>query len=88
MPRDVLYRILMFVNPSVGHSVERVHALAVLYDEILVPAAEEMVAIWQALNTMRHTAETSAARLGQRNPPERAASAIGAAAPGRAPANR
>ena len=34
MPREVLYRILLFVNPAVGHSVERVHALAVLYDEI------------------------------------------------------
>ena len=34
MPRDVLYRILMFVNPAVGHSVERVHALAALYDEM------------------------------------------------------
>ncbi len=49
VPREVLYRILMFVNPAVGHSVERVHALAVLYDEILVPAAEDMLAIWQAL---------------------------------------
>ena len=26
MPRDVLYRVLMFVNTAVGHSVERVHA--------------------------------------------------------------
>jgi hypothetical protein len=50
VPRDVLYRILMFVNPAVGHSVERVHALATLYDEIVVPAAEEMLAIWQALH--------------------------------------
>jgi hypothetical protein len=49
MPRDVLYRILMFVNPAVGHSVERVHALAALYDEMTVPAAAGMIAIWQAL---------------------------------------
>ncbi len=56
VPRDVLYRILMFVNPAVGHSVERVHALAVLYDEIMVPAAEEMLAIWQALQHHEHTA--------------------------------
>ncbi len=56
VPRDVLYRILMFVNPAVGHSVERVHALAVLYDEILVPAAEEMLAIWQALHHHERTA--------------------------------
>lgn len=47
--RDVLYRILMFINPSVGHSVERVHALAMLYDELAATAAQGMVAIWQAL---------------------------------------
>jgi hypothetical protein len=47
--RDVLYRILLFVNPAVGHSVERVHALAALYDEMTEPAAEGMIAIWQAL---------------------------------------
>jgi hypothetical protein len=50
LAREVLYRILMFVNPAVGHSVERVHALAALYDEITAPAAEGMVAIWQALH--------------------------------------
>ena len=49
MPRDVLYRILLFANSTVGHSVERVHALAVLYDEITIQVAEHMVAIWQAL---------------------------------------
>jgi uncharacterized protein (DUF2336 family) len=50
MPRDVVYRRLLFVNPTVGHSVERVHALAVLYDEMPLQAAEHMVAIWQALH--------------------------------------
>jgi hypothetical protein len=47
--RDVLYRILMFVNPAVGHSVERVHTLAALYDELKVQAAKGMLGIWQAL---------------------------------------
>jgi hypothetical protein len=47
--RDVLHRILMFLNPAVGHSVERVHALAALFDEITNASAESMVAIWQAL---------------------------------------
>jgi len=51
IPRDVVYRLLMFVNPAVGHSVERVHALAMLYDEMTAPAAEGMVAIWQALRS-------------------------------------
>jgi hypothetical protein len=50
MPRDVVYRILLFVNTMVGHSVERVHALAALYDELTVQTAEHMVGIWQALH--------------------------------------
>src|ERR1700683_453449 len=50
LPRDRLYRILLFINTAVGHSVERVHALALLYDEITLHAAQDMVAIWQALN--------------------------------------
>ncbi len=48
-PRDVVYRILLFVNTTVGHSVERVHTLAGLYDEMTPAAAEHMVTIWQAL---------------------------------------
>jgi len=52
--RDVLYRILMFINPSVGHSVERVHALAALYDEMTAAAAEGLLAIWQALQRSEH----------------------------------
>jgi uncharacterized protein (DUF2336 family) len=49
IPRDVLYRILLFVNTAVGHSVERVHALAGLYDEMTVQAAHDLVTTWQAL---------------------------------------
>jgi hypothetical protein len=47
--RDVLYRILMFLNPAVGHSVERVHSLATLFEEIPAASAESMIAVWQAL---------------------------------------
>jgi hypothetical protein len=47
--RDRLYRILLFVNTAVGHSVERVHALAQLYDEIAFHVAQDLVAMWQAL---------------------------------------
>jgi hypothetical protein len=39
----------MFVNPTVGHSVERIHTLATLFDEMSMQAAEGMIAIWQAL---------------------------------------
>lgn len=50
VPRDLLYRILLFVNTAVGHSVERVHALATLFDEISVQAAQDLVGVWQAIN--------------------------------------
>jgi hypothetical protein len=58
IPREVFYRILMFLNPVVGHSVERVHALAELFDEMTLQAAEDMVAVWQAL----HGSERAAAK--------------------------
>jgi hypothetical protein len=47
--RDQLHRILLFVNTAIGHSVERVHTLATLYDEMHVQAAFDLVEIWQAL---------------------------------------
>jgi hypothetical protein len=50
LAREVLCRVLIFVNPAVGHSVERVHALAALHDDMTIPAAESMLAIWQALH--------------------------------------
>jgi hypothetical protein len=50
MPRDAVYRMLLFINSAIGHSVARMHALAALYDEMPMQAAEHMVAIWQALN--------------------------------------
>jgi hypothetical protein len=47
MKADVLQRILLFLNPVVGQSVERVYDLARLYDEITPAAAEHMVSIWR-----------------------------------------
>ncbi|MGA8610448.1 MAG: hypothetical protein WB760_01785 [Xanthobacteraceae bacterium] len=58
MPRDRLYRILLFINTAVGHSVERVHALALLYDEITLHVAQDVVAIWQALNAVQPSTGT------------------------------
>jgi hypothetical protein len=58
VPRELLYRILLFVNTSVGHSVERVYTLAQLYDEITSHVAQDMVAIWQALGNGRSNAVT------------------------------
>jgi uncharacterized protein (DUF2336 family) len=47
-PRAILERILLFVNPRIGQSVQRVYELATRYDEISTQAASCLVAIWQA----------------------------------------
>ena len=47
LPTDVLQRMLLFINPRVGQSVERVYELAALYGEIRVDAARRLVAIWR-----------------------------------------
>ncbi len=47
MKADVLQRILLFLNPAIGQSVERVFELAQLYDDISWSAAQQMVAIWR-----------------------------------------
>jgi hypothetical protein len=47
VPTDVLQRILLFMNPRVGQSVERVHKLAGLCGEITRDAARRLVGIWQ-----------------------------------------
>ena len=46
LPPDVLQRILLFMNPCARQSVDRVHELTALYDEISVDAARRMVTIW------------------------------------------
>jgi hypothetical protein len=48
VPIDVLQRILLFVNPAIGHSVRRVYALTALFDQISVAAAMRVVAAWRA----------------------------------------
>ena len=47
MEAAVLQRILLFLNPVVGQSVERVYNLARLFDEITHAAARRMLAIWR-----------------------------------------
>ncbi len=47
MKADVLQRILLFLNPAIGQSVERVFELSQLFDDITWSAAEHMVAIWR-----------------------------------------
>jgi hypothetical protein len=47
MKAAVLQRILLFLNPAIGQSVERVYELSRLFDELTPEAAERMVAIWR-----------------------------------------
>ena len=47
LPADVLQRMLLFMNPWAGQSVDRVYELAELYGEISVDAARRMIAIWR-----------------------------------------
>jgi len=47
MASDVLLRIILFLNPAVGHSVERVFALVDLYDQLNAQAALHVVSSWQ-----------------------------------------
>ncbi len=45
LPADVLQRMLLFANPHVGQSVDRVYELSTLYGEITVDAARRLIAI-------------------------------------------
>jgi hypothetical protein len=47
MSAAVLQRILLFINPAVGQSVQRVFDLALLFDELSRQGAECMLAIWR-----------------------------------------
>jgi hypothetical protein len=45
LPSDVLQRMLLFVNPHIGQSIDRVYELAALYGEVTVDAARRMIAL-------------------------------------------
>jgi len=47
MPAEMLQRVLLFLNPAVGQSVQRVYDLSRLHDEITEQAALRMIALWQ-----------------------------------------
>ena len=47
MSAAVLHRVLLFLNPTIGQSVERVYDLARLYDDLPPAAAEHMLEIWR-----------------------------------------
>ena len=55
MSAAVLQRILLFLNPAIGQSVERVYDLARLYDDLTPAAAERMLAIWRQPDVKSNT---------------------------------
>ena len=57
-PSDVLLRILLFLNPVIGHSVERVFDLVDLHEKLSAEAALHIVSSWQA----EHSREKRTAR--------------------------
>jgi uncharacterized protein (DUF2336 family) len=47
MSAAVLQRVLLFLNPAIGHSVARVYELADLFDALSPQAAAYMLALWR-----------------------------------------
>jgi hypothetical protein len=47
MPVDVLQRILLCVNPAIGHSVRRIYSLTALYKDMSTESAWRLSRIWQ-----------------------------------------
>ena len=47
MPIDVLQRILLVVNPAIGHSVRRIFDLSALYQDIKPEVARHLWSLWR-----------------------------------------
>jgi len=62
MPIDVLQRILLCVNPAIGHSVRRIYNLTALYKDMSAESAWRLLTIWrQAQPMLRRTAKPAQA---------------------------
>lgn len=53
LPGEILQRIVLFLNPAVGESVERVYDLVRLHDEIAPETALRMVTVWRMASAAR-----------------------------------
>jgi hypothetical protein len=47
LPAEALRRVLLFMTPWAGESVDRIYELAELYAEISVEAACRLISIWR-----------------------------------------
>ncbi|TAK49726.1 MAG: DUF2336 domain-containing protein [Xanthobacteraceae bacterium] len=83
MPLPAFQRVLLFLNPVIGHSVERVQALSRLYEDLSEHTALIMLAIWRGAmvhmtrsrhrpllydDETRHVRATAAPRAAARTP--------------------
>jgi hypothetical protein len=55
MPSEVLQRVLLFLNPKIGQSVDRVYELATLHSEISADAAHRLIAIFREADAAEQT---------------------------------
>lgn len=58
MRLEVLQRILLFLNPVIGQSAQRVYELTRLFDELSAKSAEYMLTIWRT-NARRNSVHAS-----------------------------
>ncbi len=83
MSAEMLQRILLFLNPVIGQSVERVFELSRLFSELDPAAVHRMLTIWRTTAARRHSvheavywddarrsARPAATRMSQRSPAE------------------
>jgi hypothetical protein len=56
LPIDALQRMLLFMNPWAGESIDRIYELSALYGEISVAAARRLVALWRDAAEPEHGA--------------------------------
>src|SRR5262245_4265622 len=77
LPADVLQRMLLFINPRVGQSVDRVYELATLYGEISVEAAQRLIAIWREADQAAERSAEPVAWRGAAETARRALSEVG-----------
>ena len=66
MRSDMLLRVLLFLNPVIGHSVERVFDLVNLFDRLSAEAALHLVSSWQT-SACERSATLSAGHMGRRD---------------------
>lgn len=74
IPADVLQRIVLFMNPRVGQSVDRVYELSSLYREISVEAARRLVTILRTAEPVSAKARDTRALYGAAETARRALS--------------